>query len=154
MGVFPYQALDMGIYDTLKTAYLEKLEQQEVKQNAPSMFVLWGCGIVSGSIGASSVYPLSMIRTRYVACYLRHLQQVLWYAKDNLCRLQAQGTPGAAWACARATLRNEGLVGFYAGLTPTLIKVCRIPALKTCFDQFSDIFILGRPSCQYQLCGL
>jgi len=104
VGVFPYQALDMGIYDTLKTAYLEKLEKKEDNQKAPSMLVLWGCGIVSGSIGASSVYPLSMIRTR----------------------LQAQGTPGAAWACARDTLGKEGLVGFYAGLTPTLIKV--VPA--------------------------
>jgi solute carrier family 25 phosphate transporter 23/24/25/41 len=62
--VFPYQALDMGIYDTLKTSYLEKLDQSADKQKAPSMLVLWGCGIISGSIGATSVYPLSMIRTR------------------------------------------------------------------------------------------
>ncbi|KAJ2957326.1 hypothetical protein NQZ79_g6956 [Umbelopsis isabellina] len=104
IGVFPYQALDMGIYDTLKSAYLESFEKDEKSKETPSMLVLWGCGIASGSIGASSVYPLSMIRTR----------------------LQAKGTPGAAWSVARDTLRNEGLVGFYAGLTPTLIKV--VPA--------------------------
>jgi len=45
-------------------------------------------------------------------------------ASDVYFRLQAQGTPGAAWACARDTLKKEGLIGFYAGLTPTLIKVC------------------------------
>lgn len=104
IGVFPYQALDMGIYDTLKSAYLESFEKDDKSKETPSMLVLWGCGIASGSIGASSVYPLSMIRTR----------------------LQAKGTPGAAWSVARDTLRNEGLVGFYAGLTPTLIKV--VPA--------------------------
>jgi solute carrier family 25 phosphate transporter 23/24/25/41 len=54
----------MGIYDTLKTAYLESFEKDEKSKGTPSMLVLWGCGIASGSIGASSVYPLSMIRTR------------------------------------------------------------------------------------------
>jgi solute carrier family 25 phosphate transporter 23/24/25/41 len=67
MGVFPYQALDMGIYETLKVTYLQYMNAQRDehgKGKPPSVLVLWACGMVSGSIGATSVYPLSMIRTR------------------------------------------------------------------------------------------
>lgn len=67
MGVFPYQALDMGIYETLKVTYLGYMNNQKDehgKSQPPNVLVLWACGMVSGSIGASSVYPLNMIRTR------------------------------------------------------------------------------------------
>lgn len=67
MGVFPYQALDMGIYETLKVTYLQYMNNQKDehgKGKSPNVLVLWACGMVSGSIGASSVYPLNMIRTR------------------------------------------------------------------------------------------
>jgi solute carrier family 25 phosphate transporter 23/24/25/41 len=67
MGVFPYQALDMGIYETLKVTYLQYMNTQKDefgKSKSPNVLVLWACGMVSGSIGASSVYPLNMIRTR------------------------------------------------------------------------------------------
>jgi solute carrier family 25 phosphate transporter 23/24/25/41 len=71
MGVFPYQALDMGIYETLKVTYLQYMKNQPTTATAngsgppqPNIMVLWSCGMVSGCIGASSVYPLNMIRTR------------------------------------------------------------------------------------------
>jgi len=67
MGVFPYQALDMGIYETLKVTYLQYMnnqKDQDGKGKPPNVLILWACGMVSGSIGASSVYPLNMIRTR------------------------------------------------------------------------------------------
>jgi solute carrier family 25 phosphate transporter 23/24/25/41 len=67
-------------------------------------------GTLSGSIGASSVYPLSLVRTR----------------------LQAQGTVshperyGGAADVVRKTYLQEGYRGFYKGLAPTLLKV--VPA--------------------------
>lgn len=71
LGVFPYQALDMGIYETLKVSYLQSMDKAGAHQGLPegekahpNVLVLWMCGMVSGSIGASSVYPLNMIRTR------------------------------------------------------------------------------------------
>ena len=67
LGVFPYQALDMGIYETLKVTYLQYMNAQKDengKSKPPNVLILWACGMVSGSIGASSVYPLNMIRTR------------------------------------------------------------------------------------------
>jgi solute carrier family 25 phosphate transporter 23/24/25/41 len=71
LGVFPYQALDMGIYETLKVSYLQSMDNAgahhglpQGEKAHPNVLVLWMCGMVSGSIGASSVYPLNMIRTR------------------------------------------------------------------------------------------
>ncbi|OZJ04556.1 hypothetical protein BZG36_02699 [Bifiguratus adelaidae] len=111
IGVFPYQALDMGLYETLKVNYLQWRNQLDTYHGKPSeppnVFVLWGCGMMSGSVGATSVYPLNMVRTR----------------------MQAQGTPGhpqtytSALDCFRKTYRAEGVLGFYKGLVPTLMKV-------------------------------
>lgn len=67
VGVFPYQAMDLGIYESLKLSYLHYTDEGNLhsdKPKQPSVFVLWACGMVSGSIGATSVYPLNVIRTR------------------------------------------------------------------------------------------
>ncbi|CAO3675679.1 unnamed protein product [Umbelopsis vinacea] len=107
VGVFPYQAMDLGIYETLKLTYLGYMDKSDGKVQQPNVFVLWGCGMVSGSIGATSVYPLSMIRTR----------------------LQAQGTPAhpqrytSAWNAVQIAYRLDGIRGFYKGLGPTLFKL-------------------------------
>ncbi|KAI8373663.1 mitochondrial carrier domain-containing protein [Blakeslea trispora] len=124
MGVFPYQALDMGIYETLKVTYLQYMNSQkdhEGKSKPPNVLVLWACGMVSGSIGASSVYPLNMIRTR----------------------LQAQGTPAhpykytSAWDAAKKTYRADGVRGFYKGLGPTLFKVVPSVSISYAVYEFS-----------------
>jgi solute carrier family 25 phosphate transporter 23/24/25/41 len=57
----------LGIYETLKLSYLEYSLGEHYKggsQKQPNVFVLWACGMVSGTIGATSVYPLNVIRTR------------------------------------------------------------------------------------------
>ncbi|KAI8381034.1 mitochondrial carrier domain-containing protein [Radiomyces spectabilis] len=127
MGVFPYQALDMGIYETLKVTYLQYMNTQAMadkktgQSTQPNVLVLWACGMVSGSIGASSVYPLNMIRTR----------------------LQAQGTPGhphrynSAWDAAKKTFQADGVRGFYKGLGPTLFKVVPSVSISYAVYEFS-----------------
>ncbi|KAI9343845.1 mitochondrial carrier domain-containing protein [Pilaira anomala] len=124
MGVFPYQALDMGIYETLKVTYLQYMNNQKDehgKGKSPNVLVLWACGMVSGSIGATSVYPLNMLRTR----------------------LQAQGTPAhpytytSAWDAAKKTLRADGIGGFYKGLGPTLFKVVPSVSISYAVYEFS-----------------
>ncbi|KAG9291157.1 hypothetical protein G9A89_013029 [Geosiphon pyriformis] len=112
IGVFPYAAIDMSIYESLKMAYRKWEEKRDTvkKSNQFSALLSLGCGTTSGSIGATIVYPLSLVRTR----------------------LQAQGTPGHPQTYANAldviktTYSNEGIRGFYKGLAPTLIKV--VPA--------------------------
>ncbi|CAO3700747.1 unnamed protein product [Rhizopus stolonifer] len=124
LGVFPYQALDMGIYETLKVTYLQYMNTQKDengKSKPPNVLILWACGMVSGSIGASSVYPLNMIRTR----------------------LQAQGTPAhphrytSAWDAAKKTFHADGVRGFYKGLGPTLFKVVPSVSISYAVYEFS-----------------
>lgn len=57
IGVFPYSAIDMGTYETLKTAYCRSTDTDE-----PPVFAVLSFGALSGSIGAASVYrkPLSI----------------------------------------------------------------------------------------------
>ncbi|KAI7897907.1 mitochondrial carrier domain-containing protein [Cokeromyces recurvatus] len=126
LGVFPYQALDMGIYETLKVTYLHynmtsQQSNEDGSHKAPNVLILWACGMVSGSIGATSVYPLNMIRTR----------------------LQAQGTPAhpykytSAWDAAQKTFHADGIKGFYKGLGPTLFKVVPSVSISYAVYEFS-----------------
>ncbi|CAI2172913.1 158_t:CDS:2, partial [Funneliformis geosporum] len=108
IGVFPYAAVDMSVYEGLKLAYIKRENslQVEMEPKQTSVFVSLGCGMISGSIGATIVYPLALVRTR----------------------LQAQGTPGhpqtynGAFDVIKKTYVNEGLRGFYKGLAPSLTK--------------------------------
>ncbi|KAF7724738.1 hypothetical protein EC973_000766 [Apophysomyces ossiformis] len=132
MGVFPYQALDMGIYETLKVTYLQYMNSSQAaggrnnSNGQPNVLVLWACGMMSGSIGATSVYPLNMIRTR----------------------LQAQGTPGhphrytSAWDAAKKTFQADGVKGFYKGLGPTLFKVAVFAygSLRLAYPTYARLF--------------
>ena len=51
IGVFPYSAIDMGTYETLKNAYCRSTGKDE-----PEVFAVLSFGALSGSIGAASVY--------------------------------------------------------------------------------------------------
>ncbi|KAF8944057.1 hypothetical protein BGZ47_004720 [Haplosporangium gracile] len=120
VGIFPYAAIDLSVFETLKFGYMrwkagvhEGDEGSEEKAlDRPSVFVLLACGTVSGSVGATSVYPLSLVRTR----------------------LQAQGTPQhpqtytSTLDVFRKTYESDGLRGFYKGMVPTLTKV--VPAVS------------------------
>ncbi|KAG0273046.1 hypothetical protein BGZ95_011157, partial [Linnemannia exigua] len=120
VGIFPYAAIDLSVFETLKFGYMrwkagvhEGEEGSEEKAlDRPSVFVLLACGTISGSVGATSVYPLSLVRTR----------------------LQAQGTPQhpqtytSTLDVFRKTYERDGIRGFYKGMVPTLTKV--VPAVS------------------------
>ncbi|PVG03659.1 mitochondrial carrier [Serendipita vermifera] len=107
VGVFPYSAIDMSTFEALKLAYLRSTGLEE-----PGVLALLAFGSISGSVGATSVYPLNLVRTR----------------------LQASGSSGhpqvytGMWDVVRKTHEKEGLRGFYRGLFPTLAKV--VPAVS------------------------
>ncbi|KPV72307.1 uncharacterized protein RHOBADRAFT_8137, partial [Rhodotorula graminis WP1] len=65
IGVFPYSAIDMSTFEGIKLAYINWAGEE------PGIAGSLCFGAISGGVGASSVYPLNLVRTR----------------------LQAQGTP-------------------------------------------------------------
>jgi len=102
VGVFPYSAIDMSTFEALKLAYLRSTGLEE-----PGVLAVLAFGSISGSVGAISVYPLNLVRTR----------------------LQASGSPGhpqryaGVWDVVQKTYQRDGWRGFYRGLFPTLAKV-------------------------------
>jgi solute carrier family 25 phosphate transporter 23/24/25/41 len=92
----------MSTFEALKNAYQRSTGAQE-----PGVLALLTFGSISGSVGATSVYPLNLVRTR----------------------LQASGSPGhpqlytGIWDVVNRTWEREGIKGFYRGLLPTLGKV-------------------------------
>jgi hypothetical protein len=97
-----YAAIDMSTFEALKLAYLRSTGKEE-----PGVLAMLACGSVSGSVGATTVYPLNLVRTR----------------------LQASGSSGhpqhytGIWDVAAQTYQRDGWRGFYRGLFPTLAKV-------------------------------
>ncbi|CAE6485310.1 unnamed protein product [Rhizoctonia solani] len=115
VGVFPYSAIDMSTFEALKLAYMRSTETSE-----PGVLALLAFGSISGSVGATSVYPLNLVRTR----------------------LQASGSSGHPQSydgildVARKTMKKEGWRGFYKGLLPTLAKV--VPAVSISYVVYEN----------------
>ena len=92
----------MSTFEALKLAYLRSTGKDE-----PGVLALLAFGSVSGSVGATSVYPLNLVRTR----------------------LQASGSSGhperytGMFDVVKKTYARDGWRGFYRGLLPTLAKV-------------------------------
>ncbi|KAF8621641.1 hypothetical protein AX15_007659 [Amanita polypyramis BW_CC] len=107
IGVFPYSAIDMSTFEALNLAYVRSTGKEK-----PGVLAVLAFGSISGSVGAISVYPLNLVRTR----------------------LQASGSPGhpqqykGVWDVAVKTWEQDGWRGFYRGLFPTLAKV--IPSVS------------------------
>jgi len=55
VGVFPYSAIDMGTYETLRRYYCKSMKVDE-----PGVMATLSFGALSGSIGAASVYRTSI----------------------------------------------------------------------------------------------
>ena len=129
-----YSAIDMSTFEALKQAYQRSTGTQE-----PGVLALLALGSISGSVGATSVYPLNLVRTR----------------------LQASGSSGhpqtytGPWDVAAKTWAADGWRGFYRGLFPTLAKVrrlhihcCNIPCQLDCRLFLPCLFLMSSMSIQ------
>ena len=110
VGMFPYSAIDLFIFENCKRFVLErKAKEQGKHENDVEMgnFVTGAIGASSGAISATVVYPINLIRTR----------------------LQAQGTVlhtptyTGFMDVTKQTYAKEGLRGFFNGALPNLLKV-------------------------------
>ncbi|KND92672.1 Calcium-binding mitochondrial carrier SAL1 [Tolypocladium ophioglossoides CBS 100239] len=115
IGMFPYSAIDMGMFELLKKTYqgyYAKYAGCHEDDVEPGNIATGIIGATSGAIGATVVYPLNVVRTR----------------------LQTQGTVmhkatyTGIWDVTQKTIQREGYRGLYKGLTPNLLKVA--PALS------------------------
>ncbi|TID13548.1 hypothetical protein CANINC_004906 [Pichia inconspicua] len=123
-GMFPYAALDLGTFSTVKKWYVKR---EAAKRGVspddielPNIVVL-SIGASSGTFGATMVYPINLLRRR----------------------LQAQGTYAHPYTytgffdVARQTIQREGLQGLFKGLVPNLAKV--IPAVSISYLMYENL---------------
>ncbi|KAL0342209.1 UNVERIFIED_CONTAM: Calcium-dependent mitochondrial ATP-magnesium/phosphate carrier protein 2 [Sesamum calycinum] len=100
LGIIPYAGIDLAAYETLK----DMSRKYILHDGEPGPLVQLSCGTISGSLGATCVYPLQVVRTRMQA------QRAYCSMSDVFWR----------------TYQHEGFRGFYKGLFPNLLKV--VPA--------------------------
>ncbi|KAM0789974.1 hypothetical protein ACM66B_005307 [Microbotryomycetes sp. NB124-2] len=122
IGVFPYSAIDMSTFEGIKMAYTKWSGTE------PGVVGSLAFGALSGGIGATSVYPLNVIRTRLQAQGTLAHPQVYTGVRD------------AAYRC----YVNDGWRGFYKGLTPTLVKVVPAVAISYAVYDTSKKVLFGR----------
>jgi solute carrier family 25 phosphate transporter 23/24/25/41 len=109
-------------------AYLRSTGKDE-----PGVLALLAFGSISGSVGATSVYPLNLVRTR----------------------LQASGSSGhpqrytGVWDVTMKTYHHEGWRGFYRGLFPTLAKVWNAKLHQVCPSPLLDLQVVPAVSISY-----
>ncbi|GAA94344.1 uncharacterized protein L969DRAFT_19491 [Mixia osmundae IAM 14324] len=102
VGVFPYSGIDFACFEFLKRAYQKYYCTEEMGLIGSLAF-----GAFSGGVGAASVYPLNLARTRLQAAGSPAHPQTYTGIRDVVSK----------------TYRHEGVRGFYKGLTPTILKV-------------------------------
>lgn len=130
MGIFPYAALDLGTFSALKKWYLKR---EATRLNIPleevviSNLVVLPMGAFSGTVGATVVYPINLLRTR----------------------LQAQGTYAHPHTydgftdVLKKTLHREGYQGLFKGLVPNLAKVCPAVSISyLCYENLKRVMEL------------
>lgn len=123
-GIFPYAALDLGTFSTIKNLLVKrqakKLNIPENDVKLPNYMVL-SLGALSGTFGATVVYPINLLRTR----------------------LQAQGTYAHPYRydgfkdVMMKTIEREGIPGLYKGLVPNLAKVA--PAVSISYFMYENL---------------
>lgn len=124
-GIFPYAALDLGTFTTIKKWLVRReMKLHNIKNEEdvklPNYMVL-SLGAFSGTFGATMVYPVNLLRTR----------------------LQAQGTYAHPYRydgfmdVLQKTLRNEGYPGLFKGLVPNLAKVA--PAVSISYFMYENL---------------
>jgi solute carrier family 25 phosphate transporter 23/24/25/41 len=115
IGMAPYAAIDLGTFEYLKNYIIDRnielhgLHEDDARPSAITTAMVGG---FTGSLGATVVYPINLLRTR----------------------LQTQGTVlhprtyNGFWDVAKVTLEGEGVRGMFKGLLPNLLKV--VPAVS------------------------
>lgn len=79
-------------------------------------------GSIAGAIGAFTVYPIDLVKTRM------QNQRSKSYVGEVMYR--------SSWDCFKKVVRHEGIMGLYKGLTVQLIGVAPEKAIKLTVNDF------------------
>ena len=111
VGIAPYVALNFTTYESLKRI----LSERQPDDHELPVLVRLGCGGVAGAVAQSCTYPLDVIRRRMQVAYIdaSHKANIGWIELAQL------------------LYRTDGIIAFYRGILPNLLKV--IPAISTSF---------------------
>uniref|UniRef100_A0A1I7VAG1 Calcium-binding mitochondrial carrier protein SCaMC-1 n=1 Tax=Loa loa TaxID=7209 RepID=A0A1I7VAG1_LOALO len=107
IGIIPYAGIDLAIYETLKNYYVNNYNAYPVRD----IVALPVCGACSSICGILASYPFALVRTRLQALAM----------SGNLTQ------PDTMNGQIKYIWRNDGLYGFYRGLTANLVKA--VPAV-------------------------
>ncbi|VDK73100.1 unnamed protein product [Litomosoides sigmodontis] len=124
IGIIPYAGIDLAIYETLKNYYLNNYNAHPVRD----VVTLPICGACSSICGMLASYPFALVRTRLQALSV----------SGNLTQPDTMnGQIQYIW-------RNDGLYGFYRGLTANLVK--SVPAVAISYYIYEHVRTwLGAP---------
>ncbi|KAK6113137.1 Mitochondrial carrier family protein [Brugia pahangi] len=124
IGIIPYAGIDLAIYETLKSYYVNNYNAHPVRD----IVALPVCGACSSICGMLASYPFALVRTRLQALAI----------SDNLTQPDTMnGQMQYIW-------KNDGLYGFYRGLTANLVKA--VPAVAISYYVYEYVRTgLGAP---------
>eukprot|EP01088_Endostelium_zonatum_P021442 TRINITY_DN845_c0_g1_i1.p1 TRINITY_DN845_c0_g1~~TRINITY_DN845_c0_g1_i1.p1 ORF type:complete len:466 (+),score=48.87 TRINITY_DN845_c0_g1_i1:149-1546(+) len=101
LAFIPYAAIDLAVFDILRTLYIEHSVDGE-----PTPLILLICGGSSATAGQTVTYPINLIRTKLQAdCKVPHLRKY-----------------GGMVDCLKKVWVREGIGGLYRGFGINFIK--------------------------------
>jgi len=117
IGIMPYAAVDLAVYDVLKTLYASRM------QHDPGVLTLLCCGAISSTSGQLVSYPLDLVRRRL------QVQGIAGYG-----RLEEYS---GGMDVLRKVYTKEGFFGLYKGMTPNMCKV--VPAVSISYVVYEQM---------------
>lgn len=127
----PLAAIQFGSYN-----FMIESSNKILQQERASRYIILLCGLSSGIIAKSLIYPLDLTKKRLQIQQFQENRQT--FGKNIM-------TSGM-FDCLIQTATKEGLLGLYKGLTPSIVKAGAMSALyfffyeemKTYLDKISD----------------
>ncbi|XP_053426939.1 mitochondrial thiamine pyrophosphate carrier isoform X2 [Nycticebus coucang] len=129
IAIFPYAGLQFSCYNSLKQAYEWLMPATDGKKSGNFKNLL--CGSGAGVISKTLTYPLDLFKKRLQVGGFEHARIAFGQVRRY----------GGLVDCAKQILQEEGSLGLFKGLTPSLLK----SALSTGFmffwyELFCNIF--------------
>ncbi|CAF4109534.1 unnamed protein product [Rotaria sp. Silwood2] len=122
IGIVPFAGFDLACYETLKRLYITSHNNQQ-----PPIYVVLGCGALSSFTGQLVTYPIALMRTR---------RQGQIVPLPNMDQSKAHPMMPAKQML-KEIWHNEGVVGFYRGLVPNMLKV--IPSVSISYVVYETV---------------